>query len=67
MNIRHAATFFASLALLIGPAWADPMDDGNAAYERGDYESALKMFRSLAAKQGHAGGQNGVGDMSRDE
>ena len=40
------------LIALVGPGWAG-FDEGWAAYERGDYETALKEFRPLA-KQGYA-------------
>ncbi len=35
------------LFVLVGPAWAG-FDEGSAAYERGDYETALKEYRPLA-------------------
>ncbi len=40
---------------LAAPAWAG-FDEGVAAYERGDYESALREFRPLA-EQGVADAQ----------
>jgi hypothetical protein len=51
---RIAATLAVVGALLFsaGSAWAD-FDDGLAAYQRGDYATALKEFRPLA-EQGHA-------------
>jgi len=61
-------TFLTPLALattlLVGaaaPAWAD-FWDGIAAYEAGDYATALKEFRPLAA-QGHVLSQNNLGAM----
>ena len=47
-----------ALVFLIGlaaPAWAG-FDEGVAAYERGDYETALREFRPLA-EQGEAKAQ----------
>ena len=49
------------LVLLVGPARAG-FDEGLAAYERGDYATALKEFRPLAA-QGNAAAQNNLGLM----
>ncbi len=43
------------------PAWAD-FSDGLAAYNRGDYATALREFRPLA-EQGYAGAQNNLGVM----
>ena len=53
-----AATLADVVALLFsaGSAWAD-FDDGGAAYERGDYATALKEFRPLA-EQGDARAQS---------
>ena len=41
-------------------AAATPFDDANAAYERGDYVQAIKLFRQLAA-QGHQWAQRRLG------
>ena len=46
---------------LSAPAWAG-FDEGLAAYERGDYETAYHEFRPLA-EQGDAEAQNGLGVM----
>ncbi len=43
------------------PAWAG-FDEGAAAYERGDYETALREWRPLA-EQGHAKAQYNLGLM----
>jgi uncharacterized protein len=40
--------------------FADPLEDGRAAYNRGDYATALRLFRSLA-EQGNADAQNDLG------
>ena len=60
---RLAATLAVVGGLLFssGSAWAD-FDDGMAAYERGDYATALKEFRPLA-EQDHAGAQFNLGVM----
>ncbi len=47
--------------LLATPAWAD-FDDGLAAYNRGDYATALREWRPLA-EQGHAAAQFKLGFM----
>ena len=47
---------------LVATANAAPIDDANAAYDRGDYAQALKILRPLAA-QGNAYTQFMLGDM----
>ena len=49
------------LALAV-PADAGPFEDGEAAYERGDFATALKFWRPLA-KRGNAGAQKALGVM----
>jgi TPR repeat protein len=39
---------------------ADPLEDGVAAYERGDFATALRLFQSLA-EQGDASAQSNLG------
>ena len=52
-----------SLALLpLVSSFAGPYEDGIEAVERGEYEVALRIFRSLA-EIGDARGQNGLGKM----
>ena len=51
-----------SMCCLVATANAAPIDDANAAYRRGDYAQALKIFRPLAA-QGNAEAQNTIGSM----
>ena len=46
---------------LTAPAWAG-LDEGVAAYDRGDYAAALREFRPLA-EQGNAKAQNNLGLM----
>ena len=43
-------------------AAANPFDDASAAYERGDYVQAMKLFRQLAGN-GHQWAQRRVGSM----
>jgi len=52
------------LLTLAAPAWAG-WDEGVAAYERGDYATALREFQVLA-EQGHAKAQNKLGLMYDD-
>ena len=47
----------ASLYCFVAIANAAPIDDADAAYNRGDYAQAIKIWRSLAA-QGNAQAQN---------
>ncbi len=46
---------------LAAPAWAG-LDEGVAAFDRGDYETALREFRPLA-EQGNVDAQNALGWM----
>ena len=50
--MRRQLLAFATVLLLAAPAWGD-WDDGQAAYERGDYETAFEEFRPYP-EQGHA-------------
>lgn len=53
---------WATLAFLqSGPAWAG-LDEGVAAFKRGDYAAALREFRPLA-ERGDAGAQHNLGVM----
>ena len=45
-------------------AFAGPWEDGMAAYNRGDYMPAIRLFRPLAV-QGNAKAQNVLGVMFR--
>ena len=45
-------------------AFAGPWEDGMAAYNRGDYMPAIRLFRPLA-EQGNAKAQNVLGVMYR--
>jgi hypothetical protein len=46
--------------MLTGAAAAGPLEDGTAAYQRGDYATALRLLRPLA-EQGHARAQYNLG------
>ncbi len=46
---------------LTAPAWAG-FDEGMAAYQRGDYATAIREWRPLA-EQGHAEAQYNLGLM----
>ena len=50
------------LALVTTGASAGPVQDGEAAYQKGDYETALKLWRPLA-EQGDAEAQRSLGWM----
>src|ERR1700710_1455940 len=54
------------IAQLLGTpaAFAGPWEDGMAAYNRGDYMPAIRLFRPLA-EQGNAKAQNVLGVMFR--
>lgn len=53
-------------ALFLGSsgAWAGPWEDGMAAYSRGDYVPAIRLFRPLA-EQGNPKAQSVLGKMYR--
>ncbi len=44
------------------PAYAGPLEDGVAARQRGDYATAIRIWRPLA-EQGHARAQSNLGFM----
>jgi TPR repeat protein len=50
------------MCCLVATANAAPEGDAKAAYDKGDYEQALKILRPLAA-QGYAVAQNNIGAM----
>ena len=52
----------ASMCCLVATANAAPIDDAVAAYDRGDYAQALKIFRQLATK-GNAEAQYNLGTI----
>ncbi len=57
--MKRFALVFAFLVGLAAPVWAD-FEDGKAAYQRGDYTTALREWRPLA-EQGGAQAQLGLG------
>ncbi len=57
MQIRQ---FIFALLIVSSSVWADPYEDGYAAYERNDYPQALKLFR-LSAAQGDAAAMYNLG------
>lgn len=61
----HAARVLAALVLLLGlhaTTLANDFDDATAAYDRGDYETALRLMKPLA-EQGVVGAQVILGTM----
>src|SRR5262249_3703626 len=70
---RRAKTMRKPIALIVvgvmlsmaRMASAGPFEDGLAAYQRGDFATALKLWRPLA-EQGNAQAQNQVGNMFYD-
>ena len=66
MKQRMIAIGAVLIAQLLGTpaAVAGPWEDGMAAYNRGDYVPAIRVFRTLA-EQGNAKAQNVLGVMFR--
>ena len=66
MRKRTIAIGAVLIAQLLGAsaAFAGPWEDGMAAYNRGDYVPAMRVFRRLA-EQGNAKAQNVLGVMFR--
>ena len=62
--LRLTATVMAALEMvkIVGAAEAGALKDGEAAYQRGDYATALRLFRSLA-DLGDAFAQDDLGVM----
>ncbi len=67
--MRHTIkSTFAALVLsisLAAPAAAGPLEDGLSAYQKGDYATALRLWRPLA-DQGDAKVQYNLGVLYRD-
>jgi TonB family protein len=61
-QIGRAAIFALALALPAAPLIAADIDDGQAAYDTGDYATALKIWQPIA-EQGNARAQNNLGVM----
>ena len=62
--IAGGAIFLAAQFIGGFAAFAGPWEDGMAAYNRGDYVPAIRLFRALA-EQGNAKAQNVLGVMFR--
>ncbi len=60
--MRHAIIAVLLLAALAGTAIAGQFEDAISAHERGDYATALREFRVLAA-QGEGKAQHNLGVM----
>lgn len=60
--LRLWQTLLLSLLLLWAPCLAGPFEDAAAAYKRGDYGNAMRLYRSLA-EQGDARAQTSLGRM----
>ncbi len=59
--MKRVTVFAVLLIVLAAPAWT-VYDEGGAAYNRGDYATALREFRALAV-QGDAAAQTYLGVM----
>lgn len=64
MNRFFGASALITLALGCGAVWADPLEEGVAAHQRGEFSAALTTFRALA-EQGNAAGQYNLAQMYR--
>src|SRR5712671_1440370 len=62
--IAGGAVFLAAQFIGASAALAGPWEDGMAAYNRGDYLPAIRLFRPLA-EQGNPKAQNVLGVMFR--
>src|SRR6476659_8327251 len=58
--LRAAVTASLMLAAIAGASVAGPLEDGEAAFKRGDYATALRLWRPLA-NQGDARAQYYLG------
>src|SRR5258706_13536424 len=64
-RVRQAALSLAALLFCLSlaiPVAACPLEDGTAAYDRGDYAEALQFLRPIAG-QGNATAQSGLGKL----
>ena len=59
---RGVLTAIAVSTVMIGVVFAGPLEDGDTAYQRGDYATALQLWRPLA-EQGNADAQLNLGVM----
>jgi TPR repeat protein len=60
--MRHMVFALALTMTLVSAAVAGPFEDADAAYQRGDYATALRLWRPLA-EQGSANAQYVLGIM----
>jgi TPR repeat protein len=60
--LRATLTALLMLVALAGAAVAGPFEDGGAAFVRGDYATAMRLWRPLA-EQGDALAQSNLGQM----
>jgi TPR repeat protein len=60
--MRLLKTLLVLFVCAASPAAAGPFEDGRAAYDRGDYATALRLWRPLA-EQGNPGAQYNLGGM----
>ena len=63
--MKKLVVVMVALLLSVVAAWAGALDDAEAAYLRGDYATALQIYRPLVA-QGDALAQFDLGVMYRD-
>src|SRR5262245_60877855 len=61
-TLRHAIAAIILVLCLAAPVAAGPREDADAAYDRGDYATALRLWRPLA-NQGDADAQFSLGLM----
>jgi len=65
LALKRVLTTIILVSSLTAPVSAGPLDDAYAAYQQGDYASALRLFRPLA-EQGNARAQTLLGLMYED-
>jgi TPR repeat protein len=62
LALKHALAVIILVMSLAAPVAAGPWEDARAAYNSGDYATALRLWRPLA-DQGNAGAQANLGWM----
>jgi uncharacterized protein len=62
LTLKHAIAVIILMLSFASQLAAGPLEDAVAAHDRGDYATALRLFRPLA-EQGHASAQNNLGGM----
>jgi TPR repeat protein len=62
LSFKHTLTGVVLTVMLTSGATAGPLEDGDAAYERGDYATAVQLWRPLA-EQGNPEAQFILGQM----